>query len=156
MKEVRLITLVAQHHKEWVELVRSFGEDFYSEDIVQEMYLRLDKYTTYNKIVKNGVLNKGFIFFVLKNMFLNSVKTKSRIEVIRINDKFDISHDTYLEYENRVEEAISNFHYYDEMLFNLYIDSGMSIRKLAKETKISERSIFTTLKKCKEQIKKYK
>lgn len=152
---MKLLEEVSKHHKEWVALVRSFGEDYYTEDIVQEMYLRIHKYTTYEKIVKDGVLNKGFIYFVLRNLFLNYVQLKSRFEVIRLDDNFDISHDSYAEFENRIEDEIKNFHYYDEILFNLYIDSGMSIRKLAKETGISEKSIFVTLKKCKDKLRKY-
>ncbi len=152
---MKLLQEVSKHHKEWVTLVRSFGEDFYTEDIVQEMYLRIHKYTTYEKIVKDGVLNKGFIYFVLRNLFLNYVQLKSRFEVIRLDDNFDISHDSYAEFENRIEDEIKTWHYYDEILFNLYIDSGMSIRKLAKETGISEKSIFVTLKKCKDKLRKY-
>jgi RNA polymerase sigma factor (sigma-70 family) len=152
---MKLLDEVAKHHKEWVDVVRSFGEEFYTEDIVQEMYLRINKYTTYDKIVKRGTLNKGYIYFVLRNLFLNYVQLKSRFEVVRIDDNFDISHDSYIEFENRIENEIASWHYYDEILFNLYIDSGMSIRKLAKETRISEKSIFVTLKKCKNKLKKY-
>jgi len=35
---------VAKDHKEWVKLVKSFGEDFFAEDIVQE----------------SGFINKGY------------------------------------------------------------------------------------------------
>ena len=152
---MKLLEEVSKHHAEWVALVKSFGEDFYTEDIVQEMYLRINEYTTYDKVIKNGTLNKGYIYFVLRNLFLNYVQLKSRFEVIRLDDNFDISHDSYIEFENRIEDEIKTWHYYDEILFNLYIDSGMSIRKLAKETGISEKSIFHTLKKCKEKLKKY-
>ena len=38
------LKIVAKDHKEWVKLVQSFGEDFFSEDIVQESYIRLYKY----------------------------------------------------------------------------------------------------------------
>lgn len=152
---MKLLEEVSKHHAEWVALVKSFGEDFYTEDIVQEMYLRINEYTTYDKVIKNGTLNKGYIYFVLRNLFLNYVQLKSRFEVIRLDDNFDISHDSYIEFENRIEDEIKTWHHYDEKLFNLYIDSGLSIRQLSKGTGIHYSSIFHTLKKCKQKLKKY-
>ena len=32
---------LAKHHKEWIKIVRGFGEYFYTEDIVQEMYINV-------------------------------------------------------------------------------------------------------------------
>ena len=152
---MKLLEEVSKYHAEWVALVKSFGEDFYTEDIVQEMYLRINEYTTYDKVIKNGTLNKGYIYFVLRNLFLNYVQLKSRFEVIRLDDNFDISHDSYIEFENRIEDEIKTWHHYDEKLFNLYIDSGLSIRQLSKGTGIHYSSIFHTLKKCKQKLKKY-
>ena len=31
------ISEVVRHHNKWVKIVYTFGEDFYAEDIVQEM-----------------------------------------------------------------------------------------------------------------------
>jgi predicted DNA-binding protein YlxM (UPF0122 family) len=39
------------------------------------------------------------------------------------------------------------------MLFDLYKKTGKSIRELSKETTISTKSIFQTLKHCKERLK---
>ena len=39
------------------------------------------------------------------------------------------------------------------MLFNLYKDSGKSMRTITKETGISTSSIFNTLKNCKDIIR---
>jgi DNA-directed RNA polymerase specialized sigma24 family protein len=70
---------VAKHHKYFVNVVEGFGEKFYAEDIVQEMYLRLHKYTTWDKIVKDGEVNKGFVWFVLRNIYVDYCKQKSKI-----------------------------------------------------------------------------
>ena len=45
-----------------------------------------------------------------------------------------------------IDEHINNWHWYDAKLFKLYRDTDMSIRKIAKETKISWVSIFNTIK----------
>ncbi len=53
----------------------------------------------------------------------------------------------------KIDSEVETWHWYDEMLFNLYRDSGKSIRKLSEETRISTSSIFQTLKYCKNQIR---
>ena len=37
----KFLSDLAKHHKEWIKIVRAFGETFYTEDIVQEMYIKL-------------------------------------------------------------------------------------------------------------------
>ena len=53
----------------------------------------------------------------------------------------------------RVDAEASTWNWYDEMLFKHYYDSGMSIRQLSKETRISCSSIFQTIKYCKQQLR---
>ena len=46
---------VAKFHADYLRIVQSYGEDFYAEDIVQEMYIRLHKYADREKVIqKNG------------------------------------------------------------------------------------------------------
>jgi DNA-directed RNA polymerase specialized sigma24 family protein len=37
------LRILADHHKEWVKIVRSFGEYDLAEDVVQDVYLRIVK-----------------------------------------------------------------------------------------------------------------
>jgi DNA-directed RNA polymerase specialized sigma24 family protein len=43
MDDNKWLEKVAQHHKEWVEIIHKFGEYDYAEDIVQETYIALYK-----------------------------------------------------------------------------------------------------------------
>jgi len=179
--------------------MQSFGAKDLSEDIVQEVYIRLLKRADLNKLFKNGnvikgSLNKSYVYFCLKNLWIDKKRkqrinreNKNRIELVYYNDfqksksfnynnffnpdndedfiqigqlnEFDKDEEIKLKlnkYEiilERIEEEISTWHWYDYMLFKIYVDSGKSIRTLAKETKISRDSIFQTLKNCKERIK---
>jgi predicted DNA-binding protein YlxM (UPF0122 family) len=54
----------------------------------------------------------------------------------------------------RVENLVEDWYWYDRGIFNLYYHKGMSMRHIAKETKISLSSIFNTLKNAKEAIRK--
>ena len=53
----------------------------------------------------------------------------------------------------KIDSEVETWHWYDQMLFNLYRESGKSIRKLSEETRISTSSIFQTLKYCKNEIR---
>ncbi|MFZ9455306.1 MAG: hypothetical protein ACO27Q_08750, partial [Bacteroidia bacterium] len=70
------VSVVAKDHKELVKLVKTFGEDFYAEDIVQEAYLRLYRYCKPENVIQNGQVNKGFMYFVLRNLYLLHIKAE--------------------------------------------------------------------------------
>lgn len=154
------LEIVSRNHKDYVQLVKSWGECDYAEDIVQEMYIRLHAYTNGDKIIKNGKVNRSFIWITLRNMFLDAQKMKSRVEVVRMGEGFEC----YDDEPNRdelialdridkfIEEEKESWHWYDKMLFDLYSGSDMSMRDIASETNISLTSIFHTLKKCKEKL----
>lgn len=157
-KRTEWLNIVAKEHKFFVDVVRSFGEQVYAEDIVQEMYLRIHKYTDEDKIIKNGEVNKGFIWFVLRNIYVDYCKQKSRIQKIEINetilavDESDKKTKAIDENYYKIEKEIDSWHWYDAKLFRLYRDSGMSMREIEQATKISLTSIFHTIKQCKARI----
>ena len=157
------LNIVAKQHKTWVGIVRSFGEDFYCEDIVQQMYITLSKYADPNKIIKNGVVSRGYVFFTLKSLYYQFYNKKKKIQKVSLDND-----DTFLQLpafddveENEafhkicllVDEVSDDWHWYDKKIWKLYSRTDMSIRKLASETKISWVSIFNTLKNLKLDIK---
>jgi len=56
----------------------------------------------------------------------------------------------------KYKELLATFDWYDRDLFLLYANSGMSMRKIARETNISFMSIYNTIKKCQEKLKNQK
>lgn len=150
---------IAKHHAEWVNIIRSWGEYDYAEDLVQEMYIRCLNYTTEEKIVHNGQVNKGYIWFVLRSVFMTYKKECSKVEKLRIDDKFDIEGSEDIEREiaygqllKKVEQHKETWHWYDTQLFELYVNSGMSMRQIEAQTNISLTSIHHTIKNCKTRL----
>ncbi len=129
---------VAEHHKDYVEVVRKFGETFLAEDIVQEAYLRMLKY-----------------------LYLDYLRERNKYEIVSVENLHYLTseeneeekHEAYLTILNKIKEESCSWHWYDKLLFEIYKDSGKSIRQLSKETNISVKSIFQTLKHCKQRIK---
>ena len=148
MGEAKWLAKVAKRHKEWIRIVNSFGEYDYAEDIVQQMYEVLYKYANESKIINNGVVSRGYVYFTLRSLFLQYCNAKNKVKKVRLDEQIG-----YHKVSTLIDKHIDKWRWYDKTLFKLYANSGMSIRKIAKETNISWVSIFNTLKKCKQEVK---
>lgn len=156
------LKIVASEHKEWVNIVKSLGEYDYAEDIVQESYIALYKYAKPENIITNGKVNRGYMFFTLRSLLYQYYNKKSKVHklsldsdevYLQIPDTTNLDeHNAFYKLCNMIDKETSNWHWYDRKMFNLYKDTDMSIRKIAKETNISWVSIFNTLKNCKQII----
>ena len=163
MGQAKWLAKVAKRHKEWIRIVNSFGEYDYAEDIVQQMYEVLYKYANESKIISNGVASRGYVYFTLRSLFLQYCNAKNKVKKVRLDDEEDFTQIAdysemdeqigYHKVSTLIDNHIDKWRWYDKTLFKLYANSGMSIRKIAKETNISWVSIFNTLKKCKQEVK---
>lgn len=157
------LEIVAKQHNTWVGIVKSFGEYMYCDDLVQEMYITLSKYADPNKIIVNGKVSRGYIFFTLKSLYYQFYNKKKKIHKVSIDDNKQLlqiaDYDNVEENEAfhkicmLVDEVTEDWHWYDKKLWKLYSLTDMSIRKLAEETKISWVSIFNSLKALKLDLK---
>ena len=149
---------VAEHHKEWVKVVQSFGEYDYAQDIVQETYIALWKYASAEKILDDkGEVRKGYVYFTLRSLYFQYYNKKIKITKVPFDGCWELFDDSNIEEHNAyndiclmIDEEIDNWHWYDKKLFKLYRDTDMSMRDIAKETNISLISIFHSIKNYKE------
>jgi len=156
----KFINELCKYHKEWINIVVSFGEEFYAEDIVQEMYIKLSLIENVEKFYNKGKINKNFIWTVLRNMAFDLKKSKERISKVNISEAMQLKDDYQPEnieakkrFEIKYSKEIKTWHWYDQQLFDLYRTSGMSTRQIESVTGISFKSIWKTLKFCKERLK---
>jgi predicted DNA-binding protein YlxM (UPF0122 family) len=77
---------------------------------------------------------------------ISEILTLQQIDELESNEAFG-------SLMKNVQKEMETWHHYDRLLFKLYKDSDMSMREIANKTNISLRSIFGTLKNCKERIK---
>ena len=162
-KKAGWLDKVAERHYEWIAIVNSFGEYEMAEDIVQESYLALYKYADEEKIIKNGVVSRGYLYFTLRSLYFQYYNSKKKIEKIYIDDEETTTQIAdYSEMDEQVaygkiciliDEHIENWRWYERKLFLLYRDSPLSIRGIAAETGISWVSIYHTLKAAKQELK---
>lgn len=153
------LSILAKHHNDWLRIVNSFGEYFLAEDIVQETYIKIIRLNHIDKIVTDSV-NKNIMWLILRSVYIDHLRAK-KIESVSIDECIKLSYDeTNLEkheafnlIEQKIQEEVEKWHWYDIKLFNLYRDTNLSMREIAEETDISLTSIFNTLKNCKERLR---
>ena len=157
---VSVLQVISKNHKEWVRLVSSFGGGDTSEDIVQDVYLRIYNYKYGEKIVKDGKINHALMWSILRNATHDQNKN-NKIKLISIEATYNLE-DKKIEFDEfsslerlheKIRDEILSWHWYDTMLFSIYLESNLSMRDIAKKANISLTSIFNTIKNCKDRLK---
>lgn len=135
-----------------------------AEDIVQETYIKMHLYSSYDKCFTNDILNKSYVFICIRSVYIRQFLKKDNYEsfynegdvdekyliVDEFNEEEEID---WYKFRTKCEAEVNSWDAYDKKLFTIYRDSGMSIRKIAAETGISFVSIFHSLKEHKEIIR---
>jgi DNA-directed RNA polymerase specialized sigma24 family protein len=162
-KPTEWLAKVAERHKEWIAIVKSFGEYDFCEDIVQEGYLTIYKYANEDKVIRNGVVSRGYMYFTLRSLYYQYYNSKKKINKVSLDDEeftIQIPNNSQMDEQvafhkicTMIDDHIEGWRWYEKKLFTLYRDSDLSIRGIAAETNISWVSIFNTLKHAKQEIK---
>lgn len=150
-------------HKDWLAMAHKLGAGDYAEDIVQEMYIKLYELPDPQRILdsKNSKALVGyFVYLIIRNMIYNYNKVNNKIIKVDLDNiefnYLEYDHDADADFELKlsvVKTEIEKLHWYDQKIFDLYHNEGLSIRKLSKHSHISASSIFNTLKNGNTKIK---
>tara|TARA_B110000967_G_scaffold202814_1_gene242338 strand:- start:8698 stop:9252 length:555 start_codon:yes stop_codon:yes gene_type:complete len=156
------LKVIYKDHKEWINIVKGFGENVFAEDIVMETYIRISKYATPENIIQNNKAHRGYMYISLRSVYYQYYNVKKRIDIVNIDDYkglLQLPNQTNLEEQEAfhsvcllIDEIAEDWSWYDRKLFKVYRDSGLSIRKIAAGTKISWVSVFNTIKNCKQDV----
>ena len=161
-KTAEWLGIVAERHNEWISIVKSFGEYDFCEDIVQEGYLTIYKYADETKVIRNGVVSRGYMYFTLRSLYYQYYNSKRKIDKVSLDDEeftIQIPNNSQMDEQvafhkicTMIDDHIDSWRWYEKKLFSLYRDTELSIRGIAKETNISWVSIFNTLKHAKNEL----
>ncbi len=157
---INCLSEIFKKHKIWIDIVCTFGcNKETAEDIVQEMYIKIDKK------IKNGLdINFGtndynyyYIFKTLKTLFLDLKRKESKVKTIDIDTatKYlsDIDNRNYDVVYQEVQNQLNKMYWYDKKVFEI-IESGESIAHLSRKSGIPYYSLYNTYKKVKQKLKK--
>lgn len=155
---VSVLTLIAKDHDKWLRISKSFGLDDDAEDLVQDMYLKINDWKgKYDKTLmfNESEVNHYFIFRVLRNLFLDKCKKKN-INV-SMQEYFEptanYSSFEYREQLDVIQEEIKSWHLYDRKIYELIYVEGYSMLELSKLTGIDYYSIYRTKNKIEKLLK---
>lgn len=155
---VSVLTLIAKDHDKWLRISKSFGLGNDAEDLVQDMYLKIndwkgkyDKTLMFNK----SEVNHYFVFRVLRNLFLDKCKKKN-INVSMQEYYEPTANYSSFEYREQldvIQEEIKSWHLYDRKIYELIYVEGYSMLELSKLTGIDYYSIYRTKNKIEKLLK---
>ena len=164
---MRVIDILADKHYDWIAMAKSFGvDDDQANELVQQMYVRITDYVDDpEKILYNETeVNTYYVYVTLRNLFLSTIRHKAKvvylsdgdlnISALQIPD--DVKYEEKIKFEkvmDKVEDIVEDWYWYDKKIFNIHFYEEMSMRKIARNTKISLSSIFNTLSNGKAKIK---
>lgn len=152
---------IAKKHKDWVRMVVSFGcPRSLAEDIVQEMYLKI------NVLLEEGLdisykddINYFYIYKTLKSMYYILSASERKVQKINIDNlKLYIKEEGYIEKKDTVkamkqlEEVLNSVYWYDRKVFEI-ISSGVTVAELSRQTGISYASLYNTYTNTKKILK---
>ena len=155
-----ILELAFKRHKNWIEIVQSFGcNRDTAEDIVQEMYIRLDRLSkSGSDITYKDDINYFYVFKMLSTMFLDLKKKEIKTTFIDLEEISELpSSDTFeqndfeKEYEI-IQNALEELYWYDKKVFEI-IDGGESISSLSRKTNISYASLYNTYRRVIKHLK---
>lgn len=159
---MNLLEIATLNHKEWVAMARKMGCKDFSEDVVQEMYIRLNRYVqTPQRIMQGQSINKAYVYMMLKNLSFDLAKAHAKSsEVITLVDDLS-SFDQHDEERNQelenfdkvLQKEFEKWHAHDQQVFLCIYKHGISQRELARETGICITSIHNTIKNARQRIK---
>lgn len=166
----KALEMLFKHHGEYIEMARAIANNNlevfnYAEDFVQEAYLRLSRYDDlFEKVVSSkGKASKGYMFFVLRSIIINSIKKKTNLNFTHLGDQYDFEEkynwiDHGLDKKKLGMEALESKMYkvllekgkrFDYELFKKYLTTGKSFRTIADESKLGIRTIYLSIKRSK-------
>ena len=151
------LKLAYKKHIQWLEIVESFGcNKWTAEDIVGEMYLKLDRVIKQGKdITRDGEINYFYVFKVLTSIFLDLKRKEAKYTLVELNDYNDPNNEIevdYLKNYERILETLHGLYWYDQKVYEI-VESGESISELSRKTNISYYSLYNTYKKVKQILK---
>lgn len=151
------LKLAFKKHKQWLEIVQSFGcNEWTAEDIVGEMYIKLDRVIKQGKdITRDGEINHFYVFKVLTSIFLDLKRKEAKYILVELNEYNDPNNEIevqYLKNYEKILETLQGLYWYDQKVYEI-IESGESISELSRKTNISYYSLYNTYKKVKRILK---
>ncbi len=155
----------------WLLMANKLTPLYYSitpDDLVQDMYIKIHEKLRNGKlkktdIIQEGKINGGVVYITLHDLSVDIYRKQKayfpiKKDIIQTENKTKEEHlesqDVDLMFFKNIDKAVDNFNWFYKKIFKLYTEEFQSMRKLSNATKISYKTVYNKIKKCKQEIKK--
>mgnify|MGYP003109474647 CR=1 FL=1 len=177
MTKKEAMNLIASHYNRIKKIVLMSEKKYfpnnkglYHEDITQDLYLKIHKElekipNNKNEITKfldRYIYGQAYIYQSIKQILINTFRRESkytRLDYLKLSEnekkylvqKIDkIQEETI---QDKVDKYVDTFYWFDKKVFNLYrYEFKTHPTEMSKQTKLSESTIYRTVKRCKIKI----
>jgi len=161
MSDDEILSRLYRKHTSWVLMAERMMPLYYSmtaEDVVQEVYLKIyqelgSKKLKSTTIIVDGQPNYAIVYLRIRNIIADMMRSEKSSTPLT-TDIEDKEVESAAEFYEKIDGVVENFQWFHKKLFKLYSKEFRSIRKLSNATKISYKTVFKTVKECKEEIRK--
>ena len=145
-----MLDKLAQRHNEWLKLAFNICKNReYSKDLVQDMYIKI-----YNSGKAFEDINECYIYFIMRNQFLNEIKEEKRFVDVDVNilNEIDVEYNIINDIKQEVaietlKKEYEKLTWYEKQIIDLTSEYGQ--RGLSRQTGIHIQTIHNTTKKIK-------
>jgi DNA-directed RNA polymerase specialized sigma24 family protein len=145
-----MLEQLAQRHNEWLKLAFNICKNKeYSKDLVQDMYIKI-----YNSGKEIEEINECYIYFIMRNQFLNEIKEDKRFVDVdiailnEIDEEYNIINDIKEQVTiETLQKEYEKLTWYEKQIIDLTSEYGQ--RGLSRQTGIHIQTIHNTTKKIK-------
>ena len=133
---------------QWYKEVYAEHCDFDTTDAIIDIVISPHKYEKYYTHIDSSCFNTNYTMSSSDLAYnINSNKNIENIPNEKVNDY------QWKKLEE-IDKALEDFTWYDKKIFELYYYEGNTLDSLAAKTSISRNSLFTTIDKVREMLKK--
>jgi DNA-directed RNA polymerase specialized sigma24 family protein len=145
---------LAKNHKKWVSIAKSFGAGELSEDVVQDMYLKI----YINK--SNKDISDAYIWLTLRSVYIDKVRIDNRMTKVNLEDVKglvseqidELEFQSFTKINTKIEAVKYKTHYSDVIILNNYFEKGLSMRKIAAKYNIAPQQFSEVLRKQRKKL----
>lgn len=133
-----------------VNYATKIGAGQQAEDVVQEAYL---------KCLRLNKMDEPYIYSAIRSLTADLYRIKKKVKKVEISNLENLTSEQIDQLEwtptkfEEVESTLVGLHWFHVKVFQIYTTEIQSIRKLAKATNISERTLFNSIKLCKTKLR---
>lgn len=157
-----ILHLLVRDEKTWLSMAEEISSNskIAAKDLLHDFYIALhskidSKKVKINDILYNDSLNKAFIYKMMHNIFIDTIRTDKDLLIDKdLKNIIEADNTKYVDIEKVVDDIVNEFYWFDRKLFNLYRKKFHSIRKLSAATNISHVVVWRTINNCIKEIKK--